>query len=118
MNQKPSIIGAFFLLMLKMPSTSCMNRINMLWTIRYEWPASARLIHIQLLFSPRNTYICRTPDGTSSKISSEEGITQSRRPDTLAMIIYGDGLMPMVRQLKEDHPSVVQTWYADDAGSI
>ena len=33
------------------------------------------------------------------------------------MIIYGGAMMPVVRDLKEDHPPIVQPWYADDADS-
>ena len=89
-----------------------LNRINMLWTIRHEWPAGARFT--LNCYCHHGTLLCSAPDGTSFKIPSRAGIT---RCDLLVMLIYDGGLMPMVRQLKEVHPHAVQPWYADDAGS-
>ena len=33
------------------------------------------------------------------------------------MIIYGIGLLPLIRELWDAHPRVTQPWYADDAGA-
>ena len=32
------------------------------------------------------------------------------------MILYGIGMPPLVRIVKEEHPNLLQPWYADDAG--
>ena len=37
--------------------------------------------------------------------------------DPLAMINYGIGILPLVRELRNMHLRVMQTWYADDAGA-
>ena len=44
----------------------------------------------------------------------KEGMTQG---DPLAMITYGIGLLPLIRELRGAHPRVTQLWYADDAGA-
>ena len=45
---------------------------------------------------------------------SKEGVTQG---DPLAMIAYGIGVLPLIRELREAHPRVTQPWYADDTGA-
>ena len=44
---------------------------------------------------------------------SKEGVTQG---DPLAMIAYGIGVLPIIRELRNTHPRVTQPWYTDDAG--
>ena len=46
---------------------------------------------------------------------SKEGVTQG---DTLAMITYGIGVLPITRDLRRDHPRVMQPWYAGNAGAV
>ena len=45
--------------------------------------------------------------------SKEEG-TQGY---LLTMIVYGLGILPLIRDLREDHPKVTQSWCADDTGA-
>ena len=33
------------------------------------------------------------------------------------MIVYGIGVLPLIRELRGTHPQVTQPWYADDAGA-
>ena len=33
------------------------------------------------------------------------------------MIVYGIGVLPLIRELWGAHPCVTQPWYADDAGA-
>ena len=33
------------------------------------------------------------------------------------MIAYGIGVLPLISDLRRDHPHVTQLWYADDAGA-
>ena len=33
------------------------------------------------------------------------------------MIAYGIGVLPLIRELREDHPLVTQPWYSDDVGA-
>ena len=37
--------------------------------------------------------------------------------DSLAMVEYGLGLLPLIREMCMACPSVTQPWYADDAGA-
>jgi len=43
---------------------------------------------------------------------SKEGVMQG---DPLAMIAYGIGVLPLIRQLRNEFRSVEQPWYADNA---
>ena len=48
----------------------------------------------------------------ASILHSREGVTQG---DPLAMIAYGIGILPIIKNLKWEIPDVTQPWYADDA---
>ena len=37
--------------------------------------------------------------------------------DPFAMFLYGIGSLPLICQLKQEHPEVKQSWYADDTGA-
>lgn len=89
------------------------NREVMLWIVRHEWPMGARFVfncyrHWAIL-------LVRGADGSGFFLHSQEGVTQG---DPLAMVAYGVGLLPLVRTLKEHHPTLHQQWYADDAAAI
>ena len=53
-------------------------------------------------------------DESGHFLHSKEGVTQG---DPLAMIIYGIGVLPLIRELREAHPRVTHPWYPDDAGA-
>ena len=55
-----------------------------------------------------------TENGSGHFLHSKEGLTQG---DPVAMITYGIGVLPLIFDLKRDHPRVTQPWYADDAGA-
>ena len=57
-----------------------------------------------------------TGDGSGHFLHSKEGVTQG---DPLAMIAYGIGVPPLIRELRNTPPPprVTQPWYADDAGA-
>ena len=84
----------------------------MLWTIRHEWPAGARFAFN--CYRHWATLVIRGKQGTCVVIFSKEGVTQG---DPLSMFGYGIGVLPLIRRLKEEFPSVKQPWYADDAGA-
>ena len=54
-----------------------------------------------------------TEDGSGHFLHSKEGVAQG---DPLTMIVYGIGVLPIIRDLWEAHLCVTQPWYADDAG--
>jgi hypothetical protein len=89
------------------------NRINMLWTIRHEWPAGARFAFN--CYSHHSVLIVRDPGGIAIIIFSKEGVTQG---DPIAMFCYGIGILPMIKHLKTLYPDLKQPWYADDAGAL
>ena len=45
-------------------------------------------------------------------MQSKEGSIQGC---PLSMFLYGIGVLPLIRKLKELHPDVIQPWFADDA---
>ena len=53
-------------------------------------------------------------EGSGHFWHSKEGVTQG---DPVAMIAYGLGVLPLIRELRNDHPRVTQPWYADDEGA-
>ena len=58
----------------------------------------------------------RSGDGTDHFLHRKKGGTQG---DPLAMISYGLGILPLLRDLRTAHPSITQLWFTDDtrAGS-
>ena len=57
----------------------------------------------------------RNDDGYDGEwLASKEGVTQG---DPLSMILYGIGMLPLTRELKEAVPGCNQPWYADDVGA-
>jgi hypothetical protein len=89
-----------------------LNRTAMLWAIRHEWPSGARFAFN--CYRHWATLMIRGNNGTGAVLFSKEGVTQG---DPLAMVAYGIGLLPIIRQLKAEFPAVEQPWYADDAGA-
>ena len=43
------------------------------------------------------------------------GVTQG---DPLAMVAYGIGILPLIKNLKSGFPGITHPWYADDAGAL
>ena len=88
------------------------NQMAMLWTVRHEWPSGARFVFN--CYRHWGTLMIRGNNGTGVFLYSKEGVTQG---DPISMFIYGIGLLPLIRQLKAEFPTVQQPWYADDAGA-
>ena len=55
-----------------------------------------------------------TEDRSGPFLHSKEGVIQG---DHLAMIAYGKGVLPLIRELWDTHPCVIQPWYTDDRGA-
>ena len=90
-----------------------MSRITMLWNVRHLWPAGARFAFNCYCF--QSLLLCRSASGDALQMWSKEGQIQG---DPLSMFLYGIGILPLIRNLKELHPDVVQPWYADDAVAL
>ena len=44
----------------------------------------------------------------------KQGVTQG---DPLAMIVYGIGILPLIRKIREENLLVTKPWYNNDAGA-
>ena len=78
------------------------NRTSMLWAVRHEWPGGAQFTFN--CYRHWATLVVRhTADGSGHFLHSKEGVTQG---DPLAMIAYGIGVLPLIRELRNAHPWV------------
>ena len=85
----------------------------MLWAVRHECPSGAQFTFN--CYRHWATLVVRdTGDGSGHFLHSKERVTQG---GPLAMIAYGIGVLPLIRELRGAHPRVTQPWYADDAGA-
>lgn len=89
------------------------NRAMMLYVVRYKWPAGALFAfncykhHSQLVVRMTTT----TGEATRATLYSKTGVTQG---DPLAMILYGLGLLPLIKKLKGSFADLKHLWFADD----
>ena len=78
----------------------------MLWAVRHEWISGA-----QFTFNCYRHWatmvVQDTKDGSGHLLHSKEGVTQG---GSLAMITYGIGVLPLIRELRDTHTRVTQTW--------
>ena len=51
----------------------------------------------------------------ASFLHSNEGVTQG---EPLAMTTYGIGILPLIKNLRQEIHDVTYTWYADDAKDL
>ena len=59
--------------------------------------------------------VLRNGDGSTNIIHSREGVT---KVDSLAMVAYIIGVLPLIKSLKLAYPDVTQPWYAENAGAL
>ena len=89
------------------------NRTAMLWAVQHEWPRGAQFT-VNCYSHWANLVVCNTKGGLGHLLNSKEDVTQG---DPLAMIAYGIGVLPLIRELRYAQPRVTQPWYTDDAGA-
>ena len=82
----------------------------MLWTVRHRAGKLSRFAFNCYRHEIR--LLCRRPGEEALHLLSKEGVTQG---DPLAMALYGVPLLPLAEILREEFPTVMQLWYADDA---
>ena len=70
-------------------------------------------VHLQLL-PPLEHSGGKGHWGRFRSLLSQEGVPQG---DPLAMIAYGIGVLPLIREIRGAHTRVTQPWYSDDAGA-
>ena len=86
-----------------------MDRSMMLWNVRHLWPQGA--VFAFNCYRHHALLIVHDSGGRAFSLHSKIGVTQGC---PLAMILCGLGLLPMIRELKARHPTVVAPWFADD----
>ena len=80
------------------------NLTAMLWAVWHEWTGGAQFTFN--CYRHWSTLVVRdTVDGSGHFLHSKEGVTQG---DPIAMITYGIGVLPLIRDLKRAHPCVTQ----------
>ena len=89
------------------------NRFGMLWTVRHLCPSGARFIFN--CYHHWSSIVLRNGNGTASFLHSKEGVTQR---DSLGMIAYGIGILPLIKNTKLDIPDVTKPWYSDNARAL
>ena len=89
------------------------NQTAMLWAVRNEWPGGTQFTFNY--YRHWATLVVRdTADGSGQFLHSKEGVNQG---GPLAMIAYGIGVLPLIRDIRRANPRVTQPWYSDDAGA-
>ena len=89
------------------------NRVGVLWTVQNLWLSIARFVFN--CYRHWSSIVFLNGNGTDSILHSREGMTQG---DTLVMIPYGIWILPLIKNIKQAIPDVIQPWYADDAGDL
>ena len=86
------------------------KRTAMVWTVRHEWPSDAQFTFN--CYRHWDTLVVQdSEDVTGHFLHIKEGVTQG---DPLAKIAYGNGVLPLIRELLGAHPHVTQPLYAYD----
>ena len=80
------------------------NQVGILLTVRHLWPSGARFVFN--FYRHWSSFILRNGNGTAIILHSREGVTQG---GTLAMIEYGIGILPLIKNLKRAIPDVSHT---------
>ena len=89
------------------------NRVRMLWTVRHLWPSGAHFVFNR--YRHWSSIVLRNGNGAASILHSREVVTKG---DPLAMIAYRIGILPLIKNLKQEIPDVTHPSYADAAGTI
>ena len=110
LGQKKVYGGICFLLVDTENAFNEINWVGMLWTVQYLWLSGAYLVFNW--YRHWSSLVLRNRNRTTSIIHIREGVTQG---DPLAMIVYGIGVLPLIKNLKRAILDVTQPWYADDA---
>ena len=85
----------------------------MLWTIRHLWPSGARFVFN--CYRQWSFIIFRKGNGKANILHSREDVMQG---DSLAIIAYRIGILPLIKNIKKEIPDVTHPWYAENAGAL
>ena len=81
----------------------------MLWAVRHECPSGARFA--LNCYRQWSTLVIRLGYGTGNFLFSKKVVTHG---DPVAMVAYGLGILPLIRELRNSCPGITQPWYADE----
>ena len=87
-----------------------MIRLEMLWTVRYRWPAGARFAFNCYRYFAQ-LLLCHTGD-VPVILLIREWVTQG---EPLLMVLCGITLVPLEEELRDADPTILSPFYADDA---
>ena len=112
MRTLPRKIGDFYSWMQKNAFNE-INRIGMIWTVHHLWPSRDRFVFN--FYRNWSSIVLQNGNGTAIFLHSREVVTQG---DSLSMVPYGIGIIPLIKLQKAEFPDVTQTWYANNAGAL
>ena len=102
-----------FLLVDTKNSFNEINRVRMLWKVRHLCPFRIRFVFN--FYRHWSSLVLQNRNGAASFLHSKEGVMQG---DSLAMIVYGIGILPLIKNIKMEIPDVTQPWYAGNSGAL
>ena len=85
----------------------------MLWTAIHLYPSVASFAFN--CYRHWSSLFLRNGNGTASFLHSKEGVTQG---GPLAMITYRIGILPLIKNLKQEIPAITHPWHADNAVAL
>ena len=89
----------------------------MLWIVHHLWTSGARFIFS--CYHHWSSLVLKNGNGTARFLNIREGVTQGYPLAMLtAMVAYGIGVLPLIKQLKAEYPDITYPCYADDTGSL
>ena len=102
-----------FLLIYAQNTSKEENRKAILSDVQHEWPSGSKFTFN--CYRHWSTILVRDlEDGSGHFLNSKEGVIQG---DPLSMISYDIGVLPLIRELWDEHLCVAQSCYADDVGA-
>ena len=81
------------------------NRVGMLWTVRNLWLSGARFVFN--CYRHWSSLVLRNRNAKYSFLYSKEGMAQG---DPLTTIVYRVGILPLIKNIRQEVPGVTQTW--------
>ena len=81
--------------------------------VMHLWPSRARIVFN--IYCYWSFLVLQNSNGTAIFLHSKEGVMQG---GPFVTIVYGRGIIPLIKNLKQDIPDVTQYQYADNAGAL
>ena len=88
------------------------TQVFLLWDVPFEWTGDMWFTFN--CYCHLATLVVRGVGGSGHFLHRKEGVTQG---ESLAIIKYGIGILPLICELQDAHTQVPQTWYKNYAGA-